>query len=202
VTALFRSRLIENRWLVVGLGNPGAKYARTRHNVGFMSAELLAENQDFPRFKEKFHGLFSDNRLSGNKVALLLPMTFMNLSGDSVSRASRKLGVPPERIIVIHDDLDIEPGRIKVKQGGGAGGHNGLKSIIERLGTRDFYRIRVGIGRPGGDPVRYVLGKFPPDELSLFEDARQRVVDAIITLIEEGFGKSATNFNKRPADPG
>lgn len=162
-----------------------------------MAAEQLAEKHNFPRFKEKFSGLYSDNRIADQQVCLLMPMTFMNCSGDSVARAARKLGVPPERVVVVHDDLDIEPGRIKVKQGGGAGGHNGLKSIIERLGSREFYRIRIGIGRPSGDPVAYVLGKFAPDDRPLIEDSLQNAGEAIVALIEEGFSKAATNFNKR-----
>jgi PTH1 family peptidyl-tRNA hydrolase len=153
-------------WLVVGLGNPGDRYARTRHNVGFEVATLAAERWGLPRAKKKYGGLYTDGRTGpgGARVGVLLPQTYMNESGNSVGPARGALGVPLERVVAIHDEIDLPFGRIEVRLGGGLAGHNGLKSLREGLGSADFRRIRVGVGRPDTtDPEivsAHVLGRF------------------------------------------
>ncbi len=159
-------------WLLVGLGNPDNKYKNNRHNVGFMIADKIADDNMFPNFKSKFNGEISEGRLGGQKVALLKPQTYMNESGISVRKAADFYKIPAEKIIVFHDELDIAPSRIKVKQGGGAGGHNGLKSIDAHLGDKNYWRVRLGIGHPG-DKNRvsgYVLSDFSKEEQKWLED--------------------------------
>lgn len=151
-------------WLVVGLGNPGDRYARTRHNVGFEVAKLFAERRGLPRFKQKYGGLYAE----GNRVAVLLPQTYMNESGSSVGPARGALGVELDHVLVVHDEIDLPFGRIEVRTGGGLAGHNGLKSVKRGLGDGEFGRVRVGVGRPDStDPEvvsRHVLGRFSEDE--------------------------------------
>jgi peptidyl-tRNA hydrolase, PTH1 family len=153
-------------WLIVGLGNPGDRYARTRHNVGFEVAALAAERWGLPRAKKKYAGLFTDGRTGpgGPRVGVLLPQTYMNDSGKSVGPARGALGVDPDRVVVVHDEIDLPFGRIESRLGGGLAGHNGLKAVREGLGTPDFRRVRVGVGRPDTtDPEivsAHVLGRF------------------------------------------
>jgi PTH1 family peptidyl-tRNA hydrolase len=151
-------------WLVVGLGNPGDRYARTRHNVGFEVAKALAERRGMPRFKQKYGGLFTQD----GRVAVLLPQTYMNESGNSASPARGALGVDLEHVIAVHDEIDLPFGKVEVRAGGGLAGHNGLKSLKRGLGSGEFTRVRVGVGRPDStDPEivsRYVLGRFSEDE--------------------------------------
>ena len=153
-------------WLIVGLGNPGSRYAGTRHNVGFEVASLLADRWDMPRGKDKFKGRLTEGRAfpGGPRVAILLPQTYMNESGDAVSPARGSLGVDLDHVLVIHDEIDLPFGRIESRVGGGLAGHNGLKSLKQGLGSPDFRRIRVGVGRPDTtDPEivsAHVLGRF------------------------------------------
>ncbi len=149
-------------WMFVGLGNPGADYARNRHNIGFMAADALAVRWSFPEWRSKFRGLVSEGTMAGQKILLLKPQTFMNLSGESVAAAARFYKIEADRIVVFHDELDLLPGKLRVKTGGGNAGHNGLKSIDAHLGTPDYVRVRLGIGHPGDrDRVHdYVLGDF------------------------------------------
>jgi peptidyl-tRNA hydrolase, PTH1 family len=153
-------------WLIVGLGNPGDRYARTRHNVGFEVAALAAERWELPRAKKKYGGLYAEGRAGagGPRVAVLLPQTYMNESGSSAGPARGALGVPLERVVAVHDEIDLPFGRIETRLGGGLAGHNGLRSLKEGLGSADFRRIRVGVGRPETtDPEivsAYVLGRF------------------------------------------
>ena len=159
-------------WLFVGLGNPGDKYARNRHNIGFEVVDAIVDAEGFPAFKSKFQGEITDGRIAGEKVALLKPMTFMNESGQSVGKAAKFYKIPPERIIVFHDELDLDPGKVKVRLGGGLAGHNGLKSMKAHLGTGDFWRVRIGIGHPG-DKNRvsgYVLSDFSKEDAKWVED--------------------------------
>jgi peptidyl-tRNA hydrolase, PTH1 family len=158
-------------WLVVGLGNPGSEYARTRHNVGFEVAALAAERWGLGKTKRRYAGLFSDGRAGpgGPRIAVLLPQTFMNDAGRSAGPARGALGVPLERIAVVHDEIDLPFGEVRVRQGGGLAGHNGLKSLKRELGGEEFHRVRVGVGRPeSSDPdvvAKYVLARFrEPDE--------------------------------------
>lgn len=151
--------------LVVGLGNPGSEYARNRHNIGFMAADELVRRHSFGPWRSKFQGELAEGSIAGTKVLVLKPMTYMNLSGQSVAAAARFLKVPVEDVVVIHDELDLPPGRLRVKRGGGAGGHNGLKSIDQHLG-QNYRRVRLGIGHPGDkDRVAgYVLHDFAKDD--------------------------------------
>ena len=152
----------DNAWLLAGLGNPGEKYAGNRHNIGFMAADAMAADYGFPAWRAKFQGLFAEGKIADQKVILLKPTTYMNNSGQSVKAASQFYKIKPDRIVILHDELDIEPGKVKVKLGGGNAGHNGLKSIQAHLGTPDFWRVRLGIGHPGDrDKVHsYVLKDF------------------------------------------
>jgi peptidyl-tRNA hydrolase, PTH1 family len=175
--SLFR-RGGKSGWRVVGLGNPGDRYARTRHNVGFEVAKLLADRLSLPRFKQKYGGLYTE----GKRVAVLLPQTYMNESGNSVSPARGALGVDLDHVLVVHDEIDLPFGKIEARIGGGLAGHNGLKSVKRGLGSGDFVRVRVGVGRPEStDPEivsRYVLARFSEDAGEVRELV-ERAVDEI-----------------------
>lgn len=162
-------------WLIVGLGNPGPEYERTRHNIGFMAIDRLAEGG--ARFNKKFDGLVLQTEIAGEKCILLKPQTYMNLSGKSVQAAAAFYKSPPDHIIVLHDELDLPLGRLRIKQGGGANGHNGLKDIDEKLGP-DYWRIRLGIGHPGNkEQVHdHVLSRFAPEEM----DVAEKVLAALV----------------------
>lgn len=156
------NRNAQDMWLLVGLGNPGDKYAGNRHNIGFMAIDQIADDFLFPAFQSKFEGLKSEKNVDSQKVILLKPTTYMNESGKSVKAAAKFFKIEPSRIVIFHDELDLAPGKVKVRQGGGNAGHNGLKSIQNHLGTPDFWRVRMGIGHPG-DKNRvhgYVLSDF------------------------------------------
>ncbi|CAB4880114.1 unannotated protein [freshwater metagenome] len=181
-------------WLIVGLGNPGTRYAGTRHNAGFEAANLLAQRWDLPKAKKQFNGLVTEGRISpgGPRVAVLLPQTFMNDSGRSASPARGAFGVPLDRIIVLHDELDVPFGEVRARLGGGLAGHNGLKSLSRELGGPDFHRIRIGVGRPDSTDANlvsaYVLGAFsePKAEVAkLFEDAARATEDLIAATAVE-----------------
>lgn len=198
--SIFKKKKFDAMWLIVGLGNPGDKYKGNRHNVGFMVVDQIASDNMFPNFKSKFNGEISEGRLGTQKVALLKPQTFMNDSGISVRKAADFYKIPLENIIVFHDELDIEPSKVKVKCGGGTGGHNGLKSIDAHLGDKDYWRVRLGIGHPG-DKNRvsgYVLNDFNKDEQTWLEDwiyvlskniddLLQEKKDDYLTRVSEGF---------------
>lgn len=181
-------------WLIVGLGNPGPRYARTRHNVGFMVAELLIERYELGRPKSKYRARFAQGRLGpgGPNVAVLMPETFMNESGKSVGPARGELKVDPSKIIAIHDEIDLPFGRIESRLGGGLAGHNGLKSMKTGLGTADFNRVRVGVGRPDTtDPEvvsAHVLGAFDESKSDV-ADLVDRALDETVRMIERD-GKS------------
>jgi PTH1 family peptidyl-tRNA hydrolase len=177
--SLFRRGGGKADWLVVGLGNPGDRYARTRHNVGFEVAKEFAERQGLPRFKKKYDGLYTE----GSRVAVLLPQTYMNESGNSVGPARGALGVDLDHVIAVHDEIDLPFGRVAVRTGGGLAGHNGLKSMKRGLGSGEFGRVRVGVGRPDStDPEivsRYVLGRFSEDP-----DEVRRLVERAVEELE------------------
>lgn len=182
--------------LVVGLGNPGREHARDRHNVGWMVADELAGRHD-GSFRSKFSGRLAEVRFDDLKLALLKPETYMNLSGQSLSAAARFFKVAPETIAVVHDEVDLDPGRLQVRLGGGLAGHNGLRSVRQALGTADFLRVRVGVGRPGrGDrrPVAdYVLSPFAPEEDG--EALVARAADAVESLARDGLDEAQRRFN-------
>ena len=184
--------------LVAGLGNPGREYAGTRHNVGFLVADELARRHG-GAFRGKFSGELAEVRLDDARVALLKPLTFMNESGRSVGAAVRFFKVEPAALVVVHDEVDLEPGRLQARAGGGLAGHNGLRSVAQHLGTPDFLRLRVGVGRPErGDrrPVAdFVLSPFPP-ELDV-EGLVARGADAVETIAREGLAAAQQRFNER-----
>ncbi len=189
--------------LVVGLGNPGRKYERNRHNVGFMAVERLARSHGLSDFKEKWSGLWAkgDLALEGARhpVAVLEPQTFMNLSGDCVQPAAAFLKVAPPQVIVVHDELDLPWRDVRLKVGGGHAGHNGLRSIIGRLGTPDFVRVRVGVGRPPpgfrGDVADYVLSDFDAMENAELPDVLDRACAAIEKVVALGTAKAMNVVN-------
>jgi len=152
--------------LVVGLGNPGIRYAKNRHNIGFLAVAAIARRHGFPAFRDRFKGELSEGPIGGEKRLLLRPQTFMNDSGESVLAAASFYKIPPEEIVVIHDEIDLKPGKLRVKKGGGAAGHNGLRSIDAHLG-QDYWRVRIGVGHPGVKELvqPYVLQNFAADEI-------------------------------------
>jgi PTH1 family peptidyl-tRNA hydrolase len=173
--------------LIVGLGNPGREYEATRHNAGFWWVDELARNSDANfRNDSKFHGLVARTTLHGHEVHLLKPQTFMNVSGRAVVALALFYKILPDQILVVHDELDLPPGSAKLKLGGGHGGHNGLKDIIAQLGTKDFWRLRIGIGHPGerSEVVNYVLNAPRKEEQVLIEEALQRALDVEAPIIE------------------
>ena len=182
--SLFRRGGGKADWLVVGLGNPGDRYARTRHNVGFEVTKLAAERWGLSRFKQKYGGLYAEG---GPRVAVLLPQTYMNESGNAVGPARGALGVDLEHVIAVHDEIDLPFGKVEVRTGGGLAGHNGLKSLKQGLGSGDFTRVRVGVGRPDStDPEivsRYVLGRFsePPDEVRELMERAAGELDRLVS---------------------
>lgn len=173
--------------LIVGLGNPGREYEATRHNAGFWWVDELARNNDANfRNDSKFHGLAARTALHGHEVHLLKPQTFMNVSGRAVVALALFYKILPDQILVVHDELDLPPGSAKLKLGGGHGGHNGLKDIIAQLGTKDFWRLRIGIGHPGerSEVVNYVLNAPRKEEQVLIDEALQRARDVAPLIIE------------------
>jgi PTH1 family peptidyl-tRNA hydrolase len=184
--------------LVAGLGNPGREYADTRHNVGFMVADELARRHG-GSWRAKFSGDLAEMRLDGLRLALLKPQTYMNESGRSVGSAVRFFKVDPETLLVVHDEVDLEPGRLQVRLGGGFAGHNGLRSVAQLLGTGDFARLRIGVGRPErGDPrpvADFVLSPFAPDVD--VEGLVARAADAVETIAREGLEEAQNRFNER-----
>lgn len=179
---------VNEMFLIVGLGNPGAEYAKTRHNVGFMVADALADKYGFSPFRSKFDGLIAEGKIGDEKVYLLKPQTYMNLSGNSVVKAATFYKILPQNIVVIHDDMDLPVGKLKAKIGGGAGGHNGLKSIDAAI-TPNYNRIRVGVGHPqgGGEAVvNYVLGGFSKADAEAIAKVEDFVLENMPTLLEKG----------------
>lgn len=185
-------------WLIVGLGNPGRQYERTRHNAGFRAVGALAKSLGCPVDRGKFQGLMGQCTYRGQRLVLLLPQTFMNLSGNGVADAVRFYRLPPERVLVLCDDISLEPGRLRVRGSGSAGGHNGLKSIIARLGGDGFPRIRIGVGakpRPDYDLADWVLGKFPAEDAKALAD-RCPDIEAAAKLIMDGkLGLAQSKYN-------
>jgi len=184
--------------LVAGLGNPGREYAATRHNVGFMVADELARRLG-GSWRAKFSGDLAEVRLNGLRLALLKPQTFMNESGRSVGAAARFFKVEPEDLVVVHDEVDLEPGRLQARLGGGLAGHNGLRSVAQHLGTPEFGRLRIGVGRPErGDPrpvADFVLSEFSP-ELDV-DSLVARAADAVESVATEGLEEAQNRFNER-----
>jgi len=189
--------------LLVGLGNPGAKYERTRHNLGFRVAQLAAEKLGMALDQTRWNAVLGTGRVRGEQIAIMLPQTFMNVSGESVGHAARFWKVDPGELVVAHDDLDLMLARIQVKVGGGDGGHNGLKSLRQHLGP-DFVRVRFGIGRPpqGWDPADFVLARFAEEEEKIVEELLPVAAEAAAMALLEGTAAAMNRFNRRPKEAG
>lgn len=188
----------QETWLIVGLGNPGKDYARSRHNCGFRALDLLAEKLSCKIDKAKFQGLYGQAAYDGKKLLLLKPQTYMNLSGRSVLQLSAYFQVPPQRIIVLFDDISLEPGRLRVRADGSAGGHNGIKSIISELGSDQFPRVKIGVGgkpHPDADLADWVLSGFSAKEEADLKPALERTGDAALCIISQGPAQAANRFN-------
>jgi peptidyl-tRNA hydrolase, PTH1 family len=184
--------------LVLGLGNPGTKYERTRHNVGFLVVDWIASQSNVPIRRKKYRSVLGEWRADGEIVLLAKPQTFMNRSGDAVREMFRYLKVGLQDLIVIHDDLDLPFGRIRIRPRGGAGGHRGVSSILEALSDENFFRVRIGIGRPppGVDPTDYVLQSFSAEEVGELGNLIARAADAVRYLLEEGLQRAMEKFNR------
>lgn len=188
----------ENTWLIVGLGNPGPEYAKTRHNIGFRCLDIVADKLGCVIDKGKFQGLYGVTSYHGNKIYLLKPLTYMNLSGRSVLQLSAYFQIPPERIIVLFDDISLEPGRMRVRGNGSAGGHNGIKSIIQELGSQDFPRVKIGVGakpHPDFDLAAWVLSSFTASEEKALAVSLENGARAVLTILEEGVSQAANAYN-------
>jgi peptidyl-tRNA hydrolase, PTH1 family len=190
--------------LIVGLGNPGPRYARTRHNIGFMAVDEIVRRHSFPALKARFKGEFAEGTIAGQRVMLLKPLTFMNESGEAVGAASRFFKLDPGEVAVIHDELDLAEGKLRVKRGGGAAGHNGLRSI-DALFANDYWRVRIGIGHPGAKELvlPYVLQNFPAEETDWVEKLLAAVGEAAPLLVADDAAGFATKVAllTRPSTP-
>ncbi|MBO5078706.1 MAG: aminoacyl-tRNA hydrolase [Oscillospiraceae bacterium] len=185
-------------WLIVGLGNPGKEYAATKHNCGFRAIDLIAETLNCKIDKGKFQGLYGQTTYNGTKLYLLKPQTFMNLSGRSVLQLSSYFGIPPQRIIVLFDDISLEPGRIRIRADGSAGGHNGIKSIIAEIGSQDFPRVKIGVGakpHKDADLADWVLSGFSANEEKAMAVSLKNAADSALCIIEKGVSEAANRFN-------
>ena len=184
-------------WLIVGLGNPGREYEKTRHNAGFRALDILASKLGCKVDKAKFQGLYGQVSFKGRKLLLLKPQTFMNLSGRSVLQISAFFHVPPQNIIVLFDDISLEPGRLRLRKEGSAGGHNGIKSIIAELGSQDFPRVKIGVGakpHPDFDLADWVLSAFSAQEEKALVPALERAADAALAIIDVGLPEASNRY--------
>ena len=185
-------------WLIVGLGNPGKAYERSRHNCGFRAVDMLADKLGCKIDKGKFQGLYGQVTYGGRKLLLLKPQTFMNLSGRSVLQLSSYFNIPPQRIIVLFDDISLPPGRLRSRADGSAGGHNGIKSIIAEVGSQDFPRVKIGVGgkpNPEYDLADWVLSNFSASEEKALVSALDRAADAALCIIDHSVSEAANRYN-------
>ena len=185
-------------WLIVGLGNPGKQYEHTRHNAGFRAIDLLAKELGCKIDRMKFQGLYGQCSYGGKKLFLLKPQTFMNLSGRSVLQLSAYYNIPPQRIIVMFDDISLEPGRLRIRSDGSAGGHNGIKSIIQEVGSQDFPRVKIGVGakqHPEQDLADWVLSGFSAGEEKALSASLPQAGSAALCVMEKGVPEAANRFN-------
>lgn len=197
--SLFRSNLSSGvTWLIVGLGNPGDEYEHTRHNVGFDVIDALANRLDIPVQRLKYKALTNTAEIAGEKVLLMKPITFMNLSGEAVEQAASFYKLPPERVLVISDDVALPPGKLRIRPGGSAGGHNGHKNIALHLHSENYPRLRIGVGckpHPEYDMVDWVLGKPQGEDRRAIDCAVLRAVEAIEVILRDGPEKAMSKFN-------
>ena len=186
------------RWIVAFLGNPESKYERTRHNAGFMAASVLESKRGIKTNKLKFHAFTNVAEFGGERVLFMRPQTYMNLSGDAVAPAAAFYKIPAERVIVVFDDMSLPIGKLRVKRNGSAGGHNGIKSIISKLGTDQFPRVKIGIGappHPDYDVIDWVIGKLNDTDFKIINEAAAVALDAVEEIIENGVNSAMNKFN-------
>ena len=185
-------------WLIVGLGNPGKEYERSRHNCGWRAIDVLAQKLSCKVDKGKFQGLYGQVHYSGKKLFLLKPLTYMNLSGRSVLQLSSYFNIPPQRIIVLFDDISLEPGRLRIRPDGSAGGHNGIKSIIAEVGSQAFPRVKIGVGgkpNPEYNLADWVLSSFSASEEKALASALDQAADAALCIVDHSVSEAANRYN-------
>lgn len=185
-------------YIIVGLGNPGAKYEMTRHNAGFLAIDLLAIEEGFDVKRLKHHALVAETTISGKKCLVMKPQTMMNNSGEAVGEASKFYKIPPERIIVLYDDISLDVGKTRIRRKGSAGGHNGIKSIIAHLGSEDFPRVKIGVGKkpnPEYDLVSWVLGRFPKELEGDLKSALENTANAVRLLVNDNIDEAMNRYN-------
>ncbi len=195
---LFGNKSAAVDWLVVGLGNPGQKYANTRHNMGFLTVDLLAEKAGVKLNKVKFKSAYNILPFAGCKCLVMKPQTYMNLSGEAVREAVQFYKIPADHVLVIYDDVSLPVGKLRVRPTGSAGGHNGIKNIIAHLGTQDFPRVKIGTGAPAGggaDMVDWVIGEPSKAEKQVLLESFEKAIDAAACIIEHGCQKAMNDFN-------
>ena len=182
-------------FLIVGLGNPGKEYDGTRHNIGFAAVDCIAEKYNIELNREKFKGVFGEGFIDGKKVILLKPTTYMNLSGESIREVINFYKISNEEVIVIYDDISLEVGRLRIREKGSHGGHNGIKSIIANLGTDVFPRVKIGVGAPKGNLVSHVLGKFSEDEIEILRETIKASSDAVGIMVKSDTKEAMNKLN-------
>lgn len=184
-------------YLIIGLGNPEEEYSKTRHNMGFNAINKIAEKYEIEMKKTKFNGIYGSGNIEGEKVMLIKPQTYMNLSGKCVKEFLDFYKIEKEKMIIIYDDMDVEPGKIKIRKQGSAGSHNGMKSIISEIQTQEFPRIRIGIGRPihENDKINYVIGNIPEEEMEKLEKGIEKAKEATIDILAKGIDHAMNKFN-------
>lgn len=182
-------------YLVVGLGNIGAQYENTRHNVGFDAIDLISDKYNIPVNRIKFKGVYGEGNIGGEKVILLKPSTYMNLSGESIIQAMNFYKISNDNIIVIYDDVSLDVGRMRIREKGSAGGHNGIKNTILHLGSDSFPRIKIGVGQPKNDMVHHVLGKFSKDEREILNKVLEASIEAVEAMMKSGVTEAMNKFN-------
>ncbi len=184
-------------YLIVGLGNPGREYEKTRHNVGFVAIDYLAALLNTKISKIKFKGIYGEGYIGEEKCILLKPQTYMNLSGESVRECAEFYKIPPKNIIVVYDDINLEPGKVRIRPSGSAGGHNGMKSIIYLLNSDNFPRVRFGVGAPKHDLSNHVLGHFSEEDGVSVTNAVKKIEDIVSAIIKKGIGDAMSMFNNK-----
>ena len=182
-------------FLIVGLGNPGKEYKNTRHNIGFEAIDVISKKYKIEVNRIKFKGVYGETFIGREKVILLKPSTYMNLSGESIRAVMDFYKVSQENVLVIYDDISLEVGRLRIRDKGSAGGHNGIKSIISHMGTEEFGRIKIGVGQPNGDLVKYVLGNLAKEERKILDEVLETVVSATEVIIKEDVKEAMNKYN-------
>lgn len=194
----FKKKSSNILWIIAGLGNPEPKYEITRHNAGFLAIDRIADNANVSIKKMKFHALIGEAELGGERCLLLKPLTYMNKSGEAIAEAMRYYQIPPERVLILFDDISLDPGKLRIRQKGSAGGHNGIKSIIEMTKSSDFPRIKIGVGKkphPDYDLADWVLSKFKKDELPLMDEAFTNAADAAAMIVSGSVDRAMNRYN-------